>query len=166
MTLPYYPRYTQAFLQATTGWPLELKGAYAVLLDLIYLNNDRLPDDPQYIAGNLGCSVRKWNQIRATLIRRGKIGSDGGFVVAVELTAWRSKERSRPSIPAEVLALVSSLPQVCTYCGNSTGPFEWDHIVPWSKGGRHDPHNLTIACRSCNRSKGAKTIEQWFGVAQ
>lgn len=73
MTLPYYPRYTQAFLQATTGWPLELKGAYAVLLDLIYLNNDRLPDDPQYIAGNLGCSVRKWNQIRAELLARGKL---------------------------------------------------------------------------------------------
>lgn len=73
MTLPYYPRYTQDFLRATTGWPLELKGAYAVLLDLIYLNDDRLPDDPQYIAGNLGCSVRKWNQIRAELLARGKL---------------------------------------------------------------------------------------------
>ena len=64
MTLPYYPRYTKNFLDATSGWPLELKGAYSILLDLIYYHGDKLPDDARFIAGNLGCSVRKWNQIR------------------------------------------------------------------------------------------------------
>ena len=43
MTLPYYPRYTKNFLDATSGWPLELKGAYSILLDLIYYQGDKLP---------------------------------------------------------------------------------------------------------------------------
>ncbi|MFE3836904.1 DUF1376 domain-containing protein [Pseudogemmobacter sonorensis] len=73
MTLPYYPRYTRNFLDATTGWSLELKGAYSIILDLIYLHDGDLPDDPHFIAGNLGCSVRKWNQIRADLIARKKL---------------------------------------------------------------------------------------------
>ena len=73
MTLPYYPRYTKNFLDATSGWPLELKGAYSILLDLIYYHGDKLPDDARFIAGNLGCSVRKWNQIRTYLIARGKV---------------------------------------------------------------------------------------------
>lgn len=73
MTLPYYPRYTQNFLEATAGWPLELKGAYGILLDLIYHHGGQLPDDPQFIAGNLGCSVRKWNAIRDALLAKGKI---------------------------------------------------------------------------------------------
>lgn len=73
MTLPYYPRYTKNFLEATAGWPLELKGAYGVLLDLIYHHGGELPDDPHFIAGNLGCSVRKWNQLRGELLAKGKI---------------------------------------------------------------------------------------------
>lgn len=73
MTLPYYPRYTKNFLEATAGWPLELKGAYGVLLDLIYHHGGELPDDPHFIAGNLGCSVRKWNLLRDQLLAKGKI---------------------------------------------------------------------------------------------
>lgn len=60
MTLPYYPRYAKNFLEATAGWSLELKGAYGILLDLMYYHGGELPDDPHFIAGNLGCSVRKW----------------------------------------------------------------------------------------------------------
>jgi uncharacterized protein YdaU (DUF1376 family) len=73
MTLPYYPRYTKNFLEATAGWPLELKGAYGVLLDLIYHHGGELPDDPHFIAGNLGCSVRKWNTLRSQLLEKQKI---------------------------------------------------------------------------------------------
>lgn len=72
--LKYYPRYPRDFLDGTIGMPLELKGAYSVLIDLIMLMGKRgLPDDPHYISGQLGCSVRKWNAIRKDLISRGKI---------------------------------------------------------------------------------------------
>ena len=35
---------------------------------------------------------------------------------------------------------------------------ELDHIVPESAGGTADPDNITLACRSCNRRKGAKVL--------
>jgi 5-methylcytosine-specific restriction endonuclease McrA len=34
--------------------------------------------------------------------------------------------------------------------------YELDHIVPISRGGRHDDLNLQLLCPFCNRSKGAK----------
>lgn len=71
--LPYYKAYPRDFIEATAGWPLDLKGAYRVVLDLIYLHGGRLADDPRFIAGNLGCSVRAWNGYRARLIQADKL---------------------------------------------------------------------------------------------
>lgn len=73
MSLPYYKRFPRDFLDGTIGLPLETKGAYAIILDLIYMKDGRLPDDARYIAGHLGCSVRKWTAIRDDLIVAGKI---------------------------------------------------------------------------------------------
>lgn len=50
----------------------------------------------------------------------------------------------------------------CVYCGTRNGPFEVDHIVAVANGGTHDPDNLALSCRPCNRSKGAKTLEEWL----
>ena len=62
----------------------------------------------------------------------------------------------------------------CTYC-DATGTAYWprrldglpgawvhlsleiDHIIPESHGGASTPDNLTLACRRCNRRKGAKS---------
>lgn len=33
---------------------------------------------------------------------------------------------------------------------------ELDHVIPLAKGGLHSKQNTKLACRSCNRSKGAK----------
>lgn len=49
----------------------------------------------------------------------------------------------------------------CAYCGTIKGPMECDHIHPIALGGGNDASNLTVACRKCNRSKGAKTLDQW-----
>lgn len=43
--------------------------------------------------------------------------------------------------------------ECCAYCGTSEGPFEVDHIIPRAKGGENTIENVTVACRSCNRSK-------------
>jgi hypothetical protein len=51
---------------------------------------------------------------------------------------------------------------VCAYCRTTEGPFDVDHIFPKSRGGRNTSSNLTIACASCNRSKGARTPEEWM----
>lgn len=38
-----------------------------------------------------------------------------------------------------------------------------DHIHPESKGGTLAMDNLQTLCLSCNRSKGAKTMQEWLG---
>lgn len=60
--------------------PFEVKCAYRVIIDLIYMQGGRLPDDARYISGHLGCSIRKWKSIRQALIERGKIIVSGEFL--------------------------------------------------------------------------------------
>ncbi|KKC39891.1 hypothetical protein WH87_04900 [Devosia epidermidihirudinis] len=51
----------------------------------------------------------------------------------------------------------------CRYCGRTEGPFDIDHDMPWSRGGKHELRNLLVACASCNRSKGALTAAEFMG---
>lgn len=44
----------------------------------------------------------------------------------------------------------------CRYCHTESGPFEVDHILPISRGGKNRLSNLAVSCRTCNRSKHAK----------
>lgn len=78
--LPYYKRYPRDFIEGTQGMPYELKVVYSFILDLIYVQSGRLPDDPRYIAGVLGVSVRKWNSLRQGLIDSGKLAVSGGHL--------------------------------------------------------------------------------------
>lgn len=50
----------------------------------------------------------------------------------------------------------------CAYCGNTDGPFHFDHIFPVILGGDDDPSNIVLACAPCNLSKGGKTLEEWI----
>lgn len=78
--LPYYPRYPRDFFDGTNGMSFELKGAYAMLLDLIYMCGGELYDEPRFIAGHMNCSVRAWGSYRAALIDRGKITVANGII--------------------------------------------------------------------------------------
>lgn len=58
----------------------------------------------------------------------------------------------------------------CTYCsrvgedrrvGPDRRPWHMDHRHPWSLGGETTLENLTLACASCNLSKGNKTEEEF-----
>ena len=50
----------------------------------------------------------------------------------------------------------------CYLCGEliPVGHRHVDHIIPLSKGGKHQPSNLAVACDKCNESKGAKMPEE------
>ena len=43
----------------------------------------------------------------------------------------------------------------CAYC-KSSDKIEQDHIIPLSKGGKHEINNIQPLCRSCNAQKSAK----------
>lgn len=60
---------------------------------------------------------------------------------------------------AEHMANLVTLP--CAYCG-AIDDITIDHIVPLSRGGKHEADNLTAACYSCNCSKGAKMLDEWL----
>ena len=49
----------------------------------------------------------------------------------------------------------------CQYCGARGGKLECDHVMPFSLGGSHEDENLVTSCKSCNRSKRAKRLEEW-----
>lgn len=78
--LPYYKAYPRDFVEGTIGMPFEVKCAYRVVIDLIYMQGGRLPDDARYISGHLGCTVRKWNSIRSELVALGKLRVIDGFL--------------------------------------------------------------------------------------
>lgn len=68
----------------------------------------------------------------------------------------------------------------CAYCPaplliDRTGPARFlvdglrvahlDHEEPLARGGPHTPENLFPACRPCNLSKGARTVDEWARTA-
>lgn len=50
----------------------------------------------------------------------------------------------------------------CQYCGESvpSNAFDFEHIVPKSKGGRTSWENIVVACIPCNQKKGNRTPEE------
>jgi uncharacterized protein YdaU (DUF1376 family) len=80
MTRPWYRRFPDNFIAGTVGLTLEEKGAYSLVLDLMYVRGGPVPDEPRYIAGVCNCSVRKWNAIRDRLVGLGKIHAVDGYL--------------------------------------------------------------------------------------
>ena len=78
--LPYYKAYPRDFFEGTVGMDFEVKAAYRLILDMIYLHGGRLVDDPRFIAGLLGCSGKKWAALRHAVLATGKISLQNGYL--------------------------------------------------------------------------------------
>jgi len=116
--LPYYKAYPRDFLDGTAGMDFEVKGAYRLLLDLIYMHGGRLVDEPRFIAGHLGCSVKKWNSLRTAILATGKISVSGGYLGNLRadkeldsLKSFHDKQRENGSQPKRNKALAQATAQ-------------------------------------------------------
>lgn len=69
----WHPREHRAALNGMLTLSLEERGAYNTLLDLIYDRSGPVPDDARWLSGWMGCSLRRWAQLRASLVGKGKI---------------------------------------------------------------------------------------------
>lgn len=60
-------------------------------------------------------------------------------------------------VPATRAAVMLRDAFVCQYCAEAPGRHNLtvDHVVPRSRGGRHDWDNLVTACKRCNQKKGS-----------
>ena len=74
----------------------------------------------------------------------------------------RSTERDGMSGP-EFRAWLDGQVKQCYWCAvDCADHYHVDHVMPLSKGGRHEAYNLVVACQPCNQRKSAKHPLQWL----
>ena len=72
-----------------------------------------------------------------------------------------------PGDGSELVALMEASGGRCWYCGcqlkHGVGPtsITREHLLPRARGGSNRRENIVAACRSCNVSKQAKTVEEY-----
>jgi 5-methylcytosine-specific restriction endonuclease McrA len=75
------------------------------------------------------------------------------------------KEKNNPGKGwsfTEEQQLITDYDHRCAYCGNKFENLTMDHVIPLSKGGRHEIDNIVPACRFCNGSKHNKPLLIWM----
>lgn len=72
------------------------------------------------------------------------------------------REKGGKVTAAEIAALFVQYDHKCAYCGTAKAD-SIDHVVPLARGGAHAIENLLPACLDCNRSKHAKSLDEWKG---
>src|SRR5262249_46168616 len=91
-------RYPRDFLQGVAKLALDERGAYATIIDLIFLYDSPIEDDDAVIAGHLHCHVNKWRPIRARLIASGHLMSVDGMLdvpAICQEVVWRRSQHNR-----------------------------------------------------------------------
>lgn len=168
MSDPWFKFYPSDWLGGTRTLTAAETGVYITLICMMHERGHPIDMDDTRLARLCGLPARNFRRALEALIEEGKVVETDDGLWASVIDAWIERDRRgapRPSIPTAVQADVLAEGQ-CAYCGSDNGPFEIDHIVPWSRGGTHDRSNLTLACQWCNRSKGDKMISEWKGALQ
>jgi hypothetical protein len=86
----------------------------------------------------------------AKLTQLASVGATPGQRPAPETPARKSRPNLTNALMSEIWIRDGGK---CVEC-DSQEDLEFDHIVPFSKGGSTTAENLRILCRHCNRSRG------------
>lgn len=99
----------------------------------------------------------------ALLMAKKKVLSEGAStarlrseVAALETIPSREHRPSRKLIPDAIKSAVWIRDQGCCVVCGSTNDLQFDHVIPYSKGGGDSEQNLQIMCGDCNRAKSAR----------
>lgn len=159
---PFMQFYPGDYLGKTMDLTTEQHGAYLLILMTMWQHNAKLPNDPAKLARIARMTPAKFKAVWSEISRFFFV--EGDSITSKAFPKWEAARRRmscRDAIPMQVKMDVLA-EKSCAYCGSENGPFEVDHIHPWSRGGSNDRENLTLACRSCNRSKRDMTLEEWL----
>lgn len=153
----FVPVYIGDYLTWTTHLGAEEHGALILLL-LHHWNGGVISDDDRALSRLTKLSFRRWKNIRPNIQEFFRV-EDWAWTPTLDVFTLKG----RKSLPNEVrLAIFKRDSFTCNYCGASRVRLECDHVFPVSRGGTDDEWNLVTACVPCNRSKGAKTLEEWL----
>ncbi|SPJ17210.1 HNH endonuclease [Burkholderiales bacterium] len=94
-----------------------------------------------------------------------EISGERSFVVSSSIVMIRGRHRSpngRGHVGLSKHRLFARDRHVCAYCGAHCNESDLtvEHIIPVSRGGRHEWTNVVTACRSCNTRKGNRRPEE------
>jgi hypothetical protein len=138
-------------------------GAYMLLLVAAHQNGGYLPTEDERLRQVARLPKDEFSATWGVLGRY--FEEDGGFLWSIHLREWNIAARLVGRRPLSIAVREFVLRRDghrCAYCGATTGPFHIDHVLSVARGGSDDPTNLTVACKPCNLSKGAKTVEEWL----
>lgn len=95
-----------------------------------------------------------------------KLRQERPDVVKARNDARRHWEAEGNVTVADLKGIYEEAGGLCTYCGKAVqakfrkiGPRGFDHVIPRSRGGRHDADNMVVSCVDCNRAKGSRELE-------
>lgn len=91
------------------------------------------------------------------LINSRNVSKDKKIALKMRYRARKVNAKHEPYSPKEMYERDFHM---CMYCFDKANTL--DHVVPLSNGGSDMADNIVAACKSCNSSKGSKTLVEWF----
>ena len=87
------------------------------------------------------------------------------FYVSEPFTETRDLRNISRTIPRQTqFRVLKRDSQICSECNNPVRDeeVEFDHVIPWSKGGSSEDSNIRLLCRTCNRRRRANYEDEFL----
>lgn len=167
----YYEHHIGDYAAATGHLTLIEDAIYSRLIRRYYLDEKPLPVDAKKVARLAGArSEEEIAAVNSVLEEFFTLEADGWHNSRCDEEIEKSNKKraalrdlqNREAYRQHREFILSRDGYACVYCGDMSGPFHLDHILPRSRGGSDAPTNLATACRPCNLSKGNKLLSEWI----